>query len=183
MPGSVPPKVAPGTPHDGRQLGWGVHRVVARLLAANKRRPSAGEILESVVLDPTLAEPHVYGLAARQRLITATAVYFRLFAPGPEWQFLDREVPVGRRSLDLVFEHARAGVRADELKSATGHSLLGSEELDEQLSDELAGGKRRYGDRFAGVRVVLLGAPSQSFLARPDASRVPLTEEGTPWRI
>src|SRR3954451_20048143 len=77
-------------PHDGRRMGQVVHRAIGRLLEGDVAQPAAEDILAAVEDEPLLRAPHVYRLAARQRLIAAVSLYFRLFAPSPsEWRFVD----------------------------------------------------------------------------------------------
>jgi hypothetical protein len=169
------PGVEPGTPHDGRKMGQGAHRVIAALLAAGERRPSAVEILEAVAGDSALEQPNVvYRLAARQVLAAATAIYFRFFVPADEWRFVGSEVSAPGAVFDLLFENPAGELRADELKAARMPGLIDRQRLDEQVAAEVTGGVRVFGVRFAGVRVLILGAPSRSFMVDQDGAHAPI---------
>lgn len=166
-------------PHNGIEMGKVAHRVIGRLLAAGVREPSPEEMLSFAAHEPLLHERHVYRLAARQRLIAATAIYWRHFLPAsPPWRFVDYAVPLDASDLDLVFEHADGGVRSDELQTGGAPALAEREELDQQLQRQLAGGRQKYGERYRGVRVLFLGAPRRSFVVSVDGSRAPLFEGG-----
>jgi len=125
-------------PHNGMEMGRAAHRVIGRLLEAGIREPSPEEIMSYAAREPLLHERHVYRLAARQRLIAATAIFWRYFMPDPEcWRFLDYAVPVEGSALDLVFEHVDAGVSSDELKTGGAPALADRETLDEQVERQL----------------------------------------------
>jgi hypothetical protein len=172
-PSSAPAR--PGSRHDGRRLGEGVHRTAAAVLDGGNRTPTVSDILEAVARDPALVQPNlVYRLAARQVLASATAIYFRLVLPATDWQFLGSEMVIPGGSLDLVFESVAGEVLADEIKSGRTPDLVDKPALDKQIERELAGGLERFGVLFVGVRVLFLGAPSKSFIARADGTRDPL---------
>jgi len=164
-------------PHDGSRIGCGAHRAIALLLRKGLREPTSAEILATVESDPALEQPHVYRLAARQRLVAACAVYFRFFLPDPRWRFVDAEVSAGHSLLDLLFEdQATRRLGADELKTGAAPALVDPEELEVQVSTQLRGGTARFGGRFAGVRVIFLAAPGRSFVVASDGTARPLRD-------
>lgn len=161
---------------DGRQVGLAVHLVIAELMREGRRQPTLQELL-IVAAGSALMRKRVgsYRQAARQRLLTATSVYLRYFVPGPEWRFVGSEVAVPGARLDLVFEAVDGRVMADEIK--TGR-LSATEQagFEEQIQRQLRGGGELYGTDFAGVRGLLLWAPSRSFIAHADGQRELLLE-------
>jgi hypothetical protein len=161
-------------PHDGRRLGSAAHRVIGSLLDAGVRAPAPEDIHRFVAVEPVLREPHVYRLAARQRLATAVAVYFRFLLPGPEWSFVGAEIRVPGAALDLLFEDRTGRLRADELKTGGAPDLARTSQLRRQLEGQLAGGLEAFGDRFMGVRALFLGAPRRSFTLEVDGGRAPV---------
>jgi hypothetical protein len=154
------------------------HRVIGRLLEAGIRNPSPEQILSAAAREPLLQERHVYRLAARQRLVAATAIYFSRFLPAfPPWAFLDYAVAVDGTDLDLVFDHQDRRVRSDELKTGGAPGLVDRKRLDEQIAQQLVAGVRTYGERYDGIRVLFLGAPRSSFRVAIDDTRTPLFSE------
>jgi hypothetical protein len=160
-------------------MGNAAHRVIGRLLAAGVDDPKPEQILSFAAREPLLHERHVYRLAARQRLIVTTAIYWRRFLPDrASWTFLDYLVPVPGSDLDLVFEHRDGWIRSDELKTGGAPALAETEALEEQLERQLAGGHEKYGERYRGVRILFPAAPVRSFVMSPDGTRSPLTQGG-----
>ena len=162
--------------HDISGIGRAVHRVTARLLQRGLRAPSRNAIVDQVRCEPVAGLPHVYGLAARQRATAAVSLYFHLFVPGPQWEFMGAEIPVPGADLDLGFSERGGRIRADELKTGVAAADGQDPGLDRQLARALAGGLVRFGDRFQGIRVLLLAAPTQSFMALPNGLRTMLPE-------
>jgi hypothetical protein len=166
-------------PHKGTEMGRAAHRVIGRLLEAGITRPSPEEILSFAAREPLLDEKHVYRMAARQRLIAATAIYWRCFLPAPEWRFIDSEVQIDGTDLDLVFEHVDGTVRSDELKTGGAPSLADRTALDRQIERQLAGGRGRYGERYCGVRILFFGAPARSFFVSTEGACASLSQEAS----
>lgn len=170
-------------PHNGKQLGRSAHRVIGRLLSSGITEPSPEQVMSFAAQEPLLDEPHVYRLAARQRLIAATAIYWRWFLPArTSWRFVDFAVPVEGSDLNLVFQHLDGAVRADELKTGGAPALADTQALDAQIERQLAGGRQKYGQCFCAVRVLLLGAPRRSFVMSSDGARALLFEGGADGR-
>jgi len=160
---------------DGRRAGERVHLAVARLLEQGVRKPSAFQVVSlarDMVVAPGLAV--IYRQTAIQRLATCTASYFRLFALDETWTYIGAEIAAGRCRFDFLFEHEDGQVLADELKAGRVADRGGRRLFDEQVARQLKAGAAKWGERFLGVRVLLLAAPRASFLARPDGERQPL---------
>lgn len=163
---------------DGRSVGAAAHQVIGELLAAGLREPTFEELLAAVGRSQLVREGVAsFRQAARQRLITATGVYVRLFVPGREWEFVGREVEVSEARFDLVFRDSDGRVRADEIKAGR-LCAEDTRKLEDQLGRQLDGGRARWEESFVGVRALLLWAPVRSFLARPDGEREQLLDVG-----
>lgn len=166
-------------PLDGRRAGERVHQAVAELLERGERTPSALEVVSlarDIVAVPGLAVS--YRQAAIQRLATATASYFRLFALEPSWRYVGSEIKVARCRYDFVFKHEDGRVIADELKAGRVADRAEAKLADAQIARQLLAGMAKWGEAFLGVRALFLGAPRASFLARPDGERESLKWEG-----
>lgn len=162
-------------PHDEGRIGKAVHSVTGRLLSDGLPAATAREILAYVASEPLLSMGGTYWLGARARVSCLTAVYLRRLLPPHPWSYVDHQVPLSPRGdLDLVFEQTKTRmVRVDELK--TGAPAWSERDaLEEQIQRELAGGGARFGTRFAGLRVLYLAAPTQSFVVSPDGTRAQL---------
>jgi len=155
------------------------HQSIARLLDSGTRHPTTSELFASVGRDELVNRQGQRRQPVRQALLTAAAVYFRLFVPEDEWQFVGAEVAAGAARLDLVFEHRDGRIRADEIKTGCIDDASTYRTLLAQLDRQLAGGRRTWSDAFVGVRAVLLAAPSQSFVLTPDGAMTALDREPT----
>lgn len=157
--------------HNESRIGEGIERVCAALLRADQTDPSPEDILSFAARDPLLSLPHVYRLAARQKLVTGITIYFQVLAPDPSvWRFAGNQVPLARKRADLLFEGENGDLLLDEIKAGvvTGPRDPG---LNQQIEDLLQAGRGIYGDRLQGVRAILLSAPFQSFLLTPTGER------------
>jgi hypothetical protein len=167
-------------PHNRVEAGKAAHRVIGRLLEAGVRDPSPEEILSFAAAESLLHERHVYRLAARQRLLVATAIYFRHFRRDSGWwRFLAFGVRVAGSDLDLVFEHVEGHVESDELKTGGAPALAERQALDRQIERQLTGALELYGRRYRGMRVLFLAAPWRSFFVSGDGARAPLLLESS----
>jgi hypothetical protein len=159
--------------------GRRAHLAIGHLLAAGNRVPSSLQVIalaRDVVCEPGLAVVHRQ--AAIQRLATATASYFRLFALDETWAYLGSEIAAEECRFDFVFESGDGSIVADELKSGRAADRGARRLFDEQVARQLEAGTATWGDRFRGVRVLILAAPRASFLAQPDGKREPLEWAG-----
>lgn len=158
----------------GRQMGQKAHVLIGELVEAGTTRADGAAIIEYVARHPLLTDRHVsHRQAARQRLSAAVACYFRFFFD-EEWTLYGREVRVGRSRLDLVWETPRAEIVADEIKAGRLQGRAEREAVTGQAAKALKAGTKEWGTRFAGIRVLFLGAPRHSYLLRPDNEREPL---------
>lgn len=157
---------------DGRRAGERVHTTVAHVLERGVRQPTPLEVItlaRDVVVEPGLAV--IYRQSAIQRLSTATASYFRVFALDETWAYVGSEVKAARCRYDLVFENERGQVIADELKAGRVGDRTERKLADEQIARQLIAGRAKWGDAFIGIRAIFLAAPRASFLARPSGER------------
>lgn len=119
--------------------------------------------------------------AARMSAAGAAAVYHRYFLPPPEWTLTGCEVDIEGGRIDLVWELEGSTVIFDELKLAFGRSRpRGVGPTDRQVRRYLAYGHATYGERFGGVRLLLLGAPRHSRLVGP-GSQLRLLSDTSLW--
>lgn len=158
---------------DGRTMGREVHRLIADLVSVGVREPTPRQLRAQVAGHPLVSDPRItYRQAAKQRLLVATALYFRFFVPLAPWCLLGSEVTVGSSRLDLVWRNGEE-VIADEIKSGRIVDRFEHDQLERQIDRALANANDRYGDAFTGLRVLLLAAPSKSFVLRSDGKREP----------
>jgi hypothetical protein len=162
----------------GSDRGRAVHQLIGELLATT-RRPSSQQITRTVATHDLLREKAViHRQSIKQPLETAIACYFARFAPCELWDFAGASVRLGSCEFDLLWRASRNGrLLADELKTGLFGLTFVHRKLDRQVERQLQAGTTTCGDRFAGVRAIVLGEPWRSFLARPDGSRQPLQWE------
>jgi hypothetical protein len=103
-------------------------------------------------------------MAVKQRVVVAAAVYFRLFLPTVEWTFNGSEVLSPSARFYLVWR-STAGTLVDELSAGRFATQLERKALREQARRDAIAGSSKFGEKFVGLRVVILGAPRRSFLA------------------
>lgn len=161
-PGAVVEDFGSG-PLSGSAIGQAAHQVIARLLREGVREPSPEVLFRAVASHPVCQNAPVYRQAARQRLTAAVAVYFRFLLPDAGWGLVGDEVQLEGARLDLLWEHRSGRVRADELKAGRAVQAVEAQSLAAQLARQLEAGAAAYGERFVGVRVLVLAAPSHSF--------------------
>ena len=93
-------------------------------------------------------------------------LYLTRFAPVPSCEFIGAEVDVDNGQVDLVWRHADGRVFFDELKTNRVQvDVQPTGVLAEQSSRYASAGRRRFGDAFAGVRIVPVLYPSRALLA------------------
>jgi hypothetical protein len=156
---------------DGRTMGRHVHRLIAGLVSAGVRQPSPRQLRAHVAGHPLLSDTRIiYRQAAKQRLLVATALYFRFFALPTTWSLLGTEVTVGNSRLDLVWRNGEELI-ADEIKSGRIVDRFERDRLELQIERALANANEHYGHAFSGLRVLILAAPTKSFLLRSDGTR------------
>jgi hypothetical protein len=102
----------------------------------------------------------VYRQAVRMRVITAACVYFGEFSRRG-WRLLGAQAIVGGSEFDLIWQRGER-LEADELKTGRfGEAEQAAARV--QAERQALAGRAFYGSGFAGVRVVSLSAPAQSF--------------------
>lgn len=161
------------------EVGVRVGLVIASLAAANRR--NLGYHLGEVLLEATntvFAERPMrrQPKAGRQRVAGLAAVYYRAFLPPADWTFLGAELPLGAGRVDLAWELPDARVVVDELKAIGYSDRLLAPETRAQVERYLDAGAERWGDRFAGVRLIALGAPYHSLYLPNVRERIALDE-------
>jgi hypothetical protein len=119
----------------------------------------------------------VYKQAAKARMLSTAAIYFRFLVPDLGWRLEGTEVDVPGGRLDLLFRRPDGALLADELKTGALALPLERLEAEEQVARQLTGGLERFGTSLTGVRLVVLGAPRRSYLLSSDGGRHPILEE------
>jgi hypothetical protein len=158
---------------DSSTLGVAVHQVLASLFECGDLTASPIELRRLIGCHPALASATaVLRQAAKQRLLTASSVYLRLFAPAADWLFVGAEVSLGHRRADLVW-WTPGGIVVDELKAGATGARYERGDLDDQIDGLLAGAREAFGDEVRGVRAIVLAAPMSSYELMSDGSRRP----------
>jgi hypothetical protein len=163
---------------DRWRVGPFAHTLIAQLLAAGERQPGAERIARAANQLRLLGEVGAYRVAVKQRVVSAVALYFRLFLPTVEWTFNDSDVSSRSERFYLVWRSA-AGTLVDELKAGPVGTQLERKALCEEARREATAGRSKFGQEFLGLRVVILGAPRWSFLAGVDGREVAIEWEGS----
>jgi hypothetical protein len=158
--------------------GRAIHQLIGELLLAT-RRPTPDAIRRTLSNHALLeSQSIIHAQAIKQALSSALTVYFTRFAPSDVWDFAGYSVRIRGCEFDLLWRDSRTGrILADELKTSVLGLRFGAERLDRQAARQLRAGSAAIGERFAGVRAIVLADPSCSFLARPDGTREPLNWE------
>lgn len=89
--------------------------------------------------------------------------------------FIGAEVPLGTGRVDLVWETTGGGpVVIDEVKMAGFADQVDDPDAIAQVTRYCDAAVERFGDRFAGVRLLPLAAPGRALWCPPTGPRVPL---------
>lgn len=155
------------------EIGVIVHRVIGELLSTGVTHPGPEQVL-AVTRSDLIARAPVYRQAVRQQVLTKVAAYFGGFPLPLGARIAGTEVAVPGGVLDLLLEKRDGRLWSDEIKSGRAVSVQEVTETHAQVERHLAGAREIYGDRFAGVRVVVLTRPSSSYFLTPDGTAVPL---------
>jgi hypothetical protein len=166
-------------PLDARKTGRGAHDLIGQLAAAGDLRPDVLTLMQAVgrhalVAQQKQAGKTPYVLAARQRLLLATAAYFHTCAPLSDWELVGREVTVGDVRFDLVWQERSSGrLWVEEVKT---HRVPLRERvaLEAQVPRYLAAARAKWQDAFAGLRVCLVLAARKSYSVTADGERTEL---------
>jgi hypothetical protein len=155
-------------------VGKLAHRTVAEVAGGDLSRSTRETVAECWPVVIRLAPAGSLGARTRAARITAAslaAVYVRFFLPPPGWTLTAVEAQLaddGR--VDLVWVSSEGTVVFDELKLAGTSGRSGGDGPDRrQAARYSAYGSRIHGERFGGVRLVMLGAPRHSMLVGPGA--------------
>jgi hypothetical protein len=114
--------------------------------------------------------------SARSRVAGMTSMYLQQVAPGPDTTFLGAEIAADTGRVDLAWDCPTLGVFFDELK--TWRHALPTLDRDtvEQINRYRTFGLATFGPRFAGVRLLPLGALPQALWFTPDGLTHRLSE-------
>lgn len=167
-------------------VGRVTHRVVqdlVRVAPTLSRYQLGEEILERVRVQVREAginrQPQ-----ARGRAVGMVVRYLTGFAAPAGWSVLGTELTVDGGRVDVAWAHEDGRVLFDEIKGVRGQSYgLTTGQLT-QASRHCAAGAARFGDRFVGVRVVMVMNTAHSVLVTPGGSMVPLADShASPQRL
>jgi hypothetical protein len=144
-------------------VGVRTHEVLGEVLRRGGSM-SRSEI-DQLAAAATERDELVYRLrAAYAGVITGVHAYLARYRPGPPWIFVDSEVALGDAIADYVWvDHTPSPgsdidrYLVDELKCVTSVRALATRRNLDQYQRLLRGGRARWGDAFAGLRIV---APS-----------------------
>jgi len=159
-------------PSFDRESGQFVHQLLGVYAAKGERPPN------TVVYDDVVALLRAFPYSGRrrpgpQRVASLTKIGLSLMPP-IEWTSLGGETATDPGRLDMLWQAPRnfapapLGVVIDEWKAGAMPSLLGRDEVTDQIRRYVGFGVRTFGDRFKGVRLVALSSPSSSVFYMPD---------------
>lgn len=163
-------------PSYDRESGQFVHQLLD-VYAAKGERPS-----NTMVFDDAAALVRAFPYSGRrrpspQRVASLSAIAVSLMPP-IDWKSLGCETATDPGRLDVLWQAPRTfapaplGIIIDEWKAGAMPSLLGPDEVTDQIRRYIRFGVRTFGDRFKGVRLVALSSPSSSVFYRPDGDGV-----------
>lgn len=168
---------------EGRQfdslIGSLTHRLIGTLVPLTRGASNieTGRLLAEHLADAVPADRRLGNIqAARSRVAGMTSMYLQQIAPGRHVQFLGAEIAANTGRIDLAWECPTLGVFFDELK--TWRHVLPTLDRDtvQQIDRYRTFGNARFGSRFAGVRLLPLGALPQALWITPDGLTHRLTE-------
>lgn len=145
-------------------VGSLTHAVIASLLG--KGIPlsiDAARIETDLHLPPDFAT--VYRQSIRQKVGSAVSRYEQGFTR-VGWRFAGSEIVAGDVAFDLLWISPGGQLEADELKTGLNAERHIST-ISAQCQSQAAEGNRIYGERFSGVRLVLLAAAREIFFENP----------------
>lgn len=149
------------------EMGAVAHRVIARI-AARTRTPSMDLIRAEILGALPHLEPNE-GRAHRQNITGAVNTYFGRLLPPEPWKFHGAEVALGRGRLDLLWRDPHGRLLIDEIKTGRAAFFETTANL-QQGRTYVADGRRQFGNRLTGLRLLCLQHPERSlYLARPSS--------------
>lgn len=161
-------------------LGSVAHQLIAELVTDLRDRDEPAVLIDLWARAGRLATRERFGSRARAARISAAgaaATYRRYFLPTPDWTILGVELPIDGGRVDIAWEGPGSVIVFDEIKLAFGRSRArGAGPTDRQVRGYLAHGEAAFGERFGGVRLLLLGAPRYSMLIGPGSQLRRLSE-------
>ena len=157
-------------------VGRITHQVVqdlVRVVPSLSRHQLGEELLERVRTQVREAKINRQP-QARGRAVGMAVRYLTGFAAPAGWSVLGTELAVDGGRVDVAWAHADGRVMFDEIKGVRGqHYGLTTGQL-AQVTRHCAAGEARFGDRFVGVRVVMVMNTAHSVLVTPGGGLVPL---------
>lgn len=135
------------------------HRLIAEICACKITDTCSIEALAATMLPAGLAPVHRQALLTF--LVPMAGSYLRHFSR-PGWRFLGSEMIVGDVALDLLWQD-RGRLEADEVKSSASAPTLWRAAAEAQATAQAHCARRHFGQAFAGVRVVALAIPAETF--------------------
>lgn len=160
-----------------RIVGVATHQVIGALVA--RRGEPVEDLLDAAwVLAGQIIGPAPIARrtrAARLAVAGGAGIYVTRFIPPSDCHLVGVELPVGSHRIDLGWEDDF--VLFDEIKTADARAASTSQGPTlRQVQAYAEVGRSTYGARFAGVRLLFLGAASRSVLVRPDGRLIPLAD-------
>jgi hypothetical protein len=165
------------TDPSGAKLGVLIHSIVQELLVSGVRMLDPATFFSFIAQHPlVLKVPQSQRQSLKQRLTTAVASYFRFFVPLDGWRLVGVEVRAPGCVFDVVWETDNGEIVVDEIKAGRLQTRPEREAVESQIARELAGGTRKWDERFCGIRLLWLGAPLHSVLVQPNGKRTAIYE-------
>jgi hypothetical protein len=146
-------------------VGQRTHTAIASFLRAGNLLPTL-TVVSIGVARLLETEPLPCDRRRGQMLVASmTFTYLREFLPLPPWRLVGVEVDVDSGRFDLVFANDVGEVFIDELKARRGWPGQLDAASFEQMARYEREGAAGYGERFLGVRLVVLGPPAHAYWA------------------
>ncbi len=121
------------------------------------------------------ASPMSVNHGARQRAACAVGSYFARFHR-EQWEFVGAEVDLGTGRVDLAWRTPESWFVLDELKMGGLGDVVDDADTVRQVARYAAAGSERWGEQFAGVRLLPLTAPGRALFCPPQSVRIPLRD-------
>ncbi len=121
------------------------------------------------------ASPMSVNHGARQRAACAVGSYFARFFR-ESWEFVGAELQLGTGRVDLGWKTPEGLFVLDELKMGGLGDVVDDAETVAQVARYAATASERWGEQFAGVRLLPLTAPGRAMFSPPQSVRIPLRD-------
>jgi hypothetical protein len=160
-------------------VGSLAHRAIVELLAQGAgNSPGLPAVMTGelalLTADGLLGAASVQTRALRQVLAGAICGYFWHLLPPSPWSFLAGEHPLRPGRVDVLWAEPGGRVLIDEIK--TGRSGVDLAATAAQARRYLNAGALQFGAALVGVRVLCPADPPRSWLCRPGAGPLPLSQ-------